>query len=646
MKEIRGPGRRWARESLTALKTHLISNTMPTVSVDKEDLWERLEQRFSSEEFDKLCFEFGIELDEDTTEEVETAIKQGLPAGRPQLKIEIPANRYDLLCIEGIARALRVFLGKGKAPEFRLVYPAGGEKGLVEVTVAPETAQVRPYFGSAILRNVKFTQRSYESFIDLQEKLHQNICRKRQFVAIGTHDLDVITRPFRYEAKPPKDIKFAPLNKTQAYTAEELMTLYESDRHLAKYLPIIRNSPVYPVIYDKEDRVLSFPPIINSEHTKITVNTRNIFIDLTATDQTKLNVVTNIMITMFSEYCEEPFTIEPVKIIYPDGRVVISPDLSSRKTQAHASYINSCTGLSLSRPQIKDLLERMSLHVELSSGDTDTLDVTIPPTRSDILHECDIMEDAAIAYGFNNLPDVFPATSTVAQPLAVSKLSDIIRHEWAYAGWVEVLPLILCSHEENFSWLRTADDGQTAVKIANPKTLEFQVVRTSLLPGLLKTIRENRSHALPLRIFETSDVVFKDVARERQARNVRHAAAVWCNKTAGFEIVHGLLDRAMAMLEVPHIPGSGGSQAAPTRGYYLKERNDPTFFPGRAATVYYRAGPTDVSGDGKDVEIGKLGILHPSVLEKFEIGYPCSALEFSLEPFKAKMPSMWTNDDI
>jgi phenylalanyl-tRNA synthetase beta chain len=85
----------------------------------------------------------------------------------------------------------------------------------------------------------------------------------------------------------------------------------------------------------------------------------------------------------------------------------------------------------------------MSLRAKISPGDSDTLNVAIPPTRPDILHECDIMEDAAIAYGFNNLPDAFPATSTVAQPLAVSKLSDIIRHEWAYAGWVEVLPLIL-----------------------------------------------------------------------------------------------------------------------------------------------------------------------------------------------------------
>lgn len=108
------------------------------------------------------------------------------------------------------------------------------------------------------------------------------------------------------------------------------------------------------------------------------------------------------------------------------------------------------------------------------------------------------------------------------------------------------------------------------MRIANPKTLEFQVVRTSLVQGLLKTIRENRSHPLPIRIFETSDVVFKDPSAERQARNVRHAAAVWCNKTAGFEVVHGLLDRIMLMLEVPLI---SSDDAKATTGYYIKERD-------------------------------------------------------------------------
>lgn len=83
------------------------------------------------------------------------------------------------------------------------------------------------------------------------------------------------------------------------------------------------------------------------------------------------------------------------------------------------------------------------------------------------------------------------------------------------------------------------------------------------------------------------------------------------------------------------------------------------YFPGRAATIYYRPPPakggnkltnikegikTALYGQG-DMEIGSLGILHPTVLANFEIGYPCSALEFTLEPFKKNMNKIWTNDD-
>jgi phenylalanyl-tRNA synthetase beta chain len=130
-------------------------------------------------------------------------------------------------------------------------------------------------------------------------------------------------------------------------------------------------------------------------------------------------------------------------LILPNGQTKITPDISERQMLAHASYVNSCTGLSLSAEEVSTLLKRMSLNPTLKEGSTDEILVNIPPTRPDIFHECDIMEDAAIAYGFNNLPDKFPATSTVAQPLAISKLSDVIRLEWALAGWVEVLPLIL-----------------------------------------------------------------------------------------------------------------------------------------------------------------------------------------------------------
>lgn len=607
---------------------------MPTVSVDKADLFERLGKQYTTEEFDRLCFEYGLELDEDTTEEVEEAIKKGLPAERPHLKIEVPANRYDLLCLEGISRALRAFFGK-EEPQYRLVYPPGGEQDILTMNIYPETKCVRPLIACAVLRDVRFTPRSYASFIDLQDKLHQNIGRRRWLVSIGTHDLDTIEAPFRYEARNPEQIKFKPLGKSEEYTAKDLMTVYESDKHLSRFLPIIRDSPVYPIIYDSKDRVLSFPPIINSEHSKITLNTRNVFIEVTATDETKLQIVINIVAAMFSEYCQHPYTIEPVKLVFPDGSMRISPDIAPRTMTARNSYINSCTSLSLSPPTTAQLLTRMSLNPTLkptatpsNPGYLDEITVSVPCTRPDILHECDIVEDAAVAYGFNNLPDIFPQTSTVAQPLPISRLVDVIRREWAMAGWVEALPLILCSHEENFALMNRPDPGTLAVRIANPKTLEFQVVRTSLLPGLVKTIRENRSHALPIRLFEVSDVVFKDPTQEKQARNERHAAALWCSKTAGFEIVHGLLDRTMRMLEVPRIASTDCSSV---RGYYIVEGNDPVYFSGRAADIYFRPPGPVTPPSPRDIKIGTLGVLHPTVLSNFEISYPCSALEFNVE---------------
>jgi hypothetical protein len=90
----------------------------------------------ATDDFDELCFEFGIELDDDTTEEVEAARQAGIPTPPPQLKIEMPANRYDLLCIEGLARALRVFLEKDKAPKYALSAPAVMQEVFVETSVS------------------------------------------------------------------------------------------------------------------------------------------------------------------------------------------------------------------------------------------------------------------------------------------------------------------------------------------------------------------------------------------------------------------------------------------------------------------------------------------------------------------------------
>ncbi|KAI9817736.1 MAG: phenylalanine--tRNA ligase subunit beta [Phylliscum demangeonii] len=591
---------------------------MPTISVDKVALFKALGKEYTTAEFDELCFDFGVELDEDTSTSERPLMLNGEPEPA-QLKIEVPANRYDMLCFEGIARALNIFFGRIKAPNYRVVDPADGQLQLI--TVHKETSTIRPYVAGAVLRNITFDQARYNSFISLQDKLHQNLARQRTLVAIGTHDLDVIKGPFTYEALPPEEINFVPLNQEQSMSGQQLMKFYEYDKHLGRYLHIIRESPVYPVIYDSNRTVCSLPPIINGNHSKITLDTKNVFIEITATDKTKLDIVCNVLVTMFSEYTKEPFTVEPVKIISPhNAESRLTPDLTARHAETEISYINGCCGLTLSADDICKLLARMSHQAAPSESDPGLVDVHIPATRADVLHQCDIMEDVAVGYGFNNLPKAFPGKSgTVAQPLMVNKLGDIVRIETALAGWNEVMPLVLCSHDENFAWLNREDDGQTAVKLANPKTAEYQVVRTSLLPGLLKTVRENKHHSMPIKVFEVSDVAFKDLALERKSRNERHFAAAWCGKTSGFEVVHGLLDRLMLMLKTAFLTHEEGLEGMSVDGYWIEEADDPTFFPGHAATIHVRV-------NGANTTIGSFGILHPTVLHKFELKYVASGL--------------------
>uniref|UniRef100_A0A673A6Q8 Phenylalanine--tRNA ligase beta subunit n=1 Tax=Sphaeramia orbicularis TaxID=375764 RepID=A0A673A6Q8_9TELE len=543
----------------------------------------------ADEEFDELCFEFGLELDEITSEKELISKEQGdsKASGASDVilyKIDVPANRYDLLCLEGLVRGLQVFKNKLDAPRYTRVSPVSGQPQRLIIT--KETAAVRPHAVAAVLRNITFTQERYDSFIELQEKLHQNICRKRSLVAIGTHDLDTISGPFTYTAKPPGDICFKPLNQTKEYTATQLMSLYKSDSHLKHYLHIIEDKPVYPIIYDSNGIVLSMPPIINGQ---LCCMSFYLWFVLIVT-HSMAKIVLDMMVTMFSQYCSKPFT----------------------KERLSSEFINHKVGINESTENIAQLLTRMCL-LSRATGVGDEIEVEIPPTRSDVIHACDIMEDAAIAYGFNNITRTTPRTYTVANQFPLNKLTELLRQDLAAAGFTEALNFALCSQEDIGDKLGKKISETRAVHISNPKTAEFQVARTTLLPGLLKTIAANRKMPLPLKLFEISDVVLKDDTKDVGARNSRRFCAVYYNKSPGFEVIHGLLDRAMQLLEVKSARGDG---------YHIQAADDSTFFPGRCAEVFVH---------GKSV--GRLGVLHPDVINRFELTMPCSALEIDIEPF-------------
>ncbi|KAL1374345.1 hypothetical protein pipiens_018131 [Culex pipiens pipiens] len=590
---------------------------MPTVGVKRDLLFKALGKTYTDDEFQKLCFEFGLELDEVTTEKQMITKEQGeVDAAKDAsedviYRIDIPANRYDLLCLEGLVQGLQVFLGKMKFPEFKKVAPVKGD--LQKLVITEATKQIRPFAVAAVLRDVTFTKDSYASFIDLQDKLHQNICRKRALVAIGTHDLDTLKGPFTYDAKAPKDIKFVPLNQDKAMTAEELMEFYSTHAQLKAYLPIIRDSPVYPVIYDANGVVLSLPPIINGDHSKIKLETRNVFIECTATDLTKAKIVLDTIVCMFSAHCAKPFTVEPCDVVNPGSTTPVQyPELAFRKETISAAKANAYIGIDESADALAKMLNRL-LPTTQNASNPDQLEVLIPPTRHDMLHVCDIYEDVAIAYGYNRIPKTLPATMHIARQYPLNKLTEQLREQIAQAGFTEGLTFTLCSRDDIAVKLNQDIEKIPAVHIANPKTLEFQVVRTTLIPGLLKTLAANRKMPLPLKLFEVSDVVLADSKAEVGAKNERRVCAVNCNKTAGFEVVHGLLDRVMQLLEVPWDK---------EQGYFLRAVDDPSYFPGRCAAIVY-----------KGTDIGRIGVLHPTVLAAFELTTPCSVVEFNMEYF-------------
>lgn len=576
---------------------------MPTIGVEKNEFLRRIKKSTETEkeELEHLFFDLGLELDDVVTED----------DGKVVLKVDIPANRYDLLCMEGLCRAINTFNGDhpvryslGKDPQERIV-------------VSESVAGVRPVVMGAVLRDVSFSAESYESFIDLQDKLHQNLARQRTLSSIGTHDLDTVTGPFKYKAVKPEEISFVALKQSKEMTAPQLMELYEKDSFMKQYVPIIKEKEKYPLITDANDVICSLPPIINGEHSKITLETKNVFIEVTGTDWAKTNIVLDTVVTMFSEYCSRPFVIEPVLVEYEKtGKTEITPTLKYWEEKVKPEYIRKQIGLpkEIEPETMAKLLSRMGLVSRFDSSSNHIVS-EVPPTRHDILHPCDIMEDVAVAYDFNKLVMTMPPTNTVGVQLPINKLCDLLRVDVAAAGFCEALTFALVSKADIGEKMGLAAPPANAVHVSNPKTAEFQVCRTALLPGLLKTTQANRKLPLPLKLFEVSDVVLKDPTTHSGCRNERHMSALIYSKNSGFEIIHGLLDRVMELLEVERCEEGSAD------GFYIKKGSSPSFFH-VCADIYLW-----------NEKIGCMGVVHPNTLKAFELPNPVSAFEINLEPF-------------
>lgn len=436
-----------------------------------------------------------------------------------EIKVEFFPNRPDNLSIEGVARSFKGFLGlETGLPKYDI--EESGEK----VYVSKEVEEIRPHIRFAKIDNVDFSGDKIKYIMDFQENLHWVIGRDRKKVAIGVHNADVVEGPFNYIATEKTENAFVPLEMGEELTPEEIL---EKNQKGEKYAHLIDKFDKYPLILDKDNKVLSMPPIINGELTKLSEDTKNIIVDVTGTDEKAVNQALNIICSSFAEVGGK---IKSMEIVYED-ETFVSPDLTPKERNVHVDVANELIGgTDLDAEDVKRLLEGARFDAEILNENE--LKVIIPAYRIDILHEVDIVENIAIQYRINNVEAKLPNLATIANEHSWFKSEQTIRELMVGFGFQEVMSLMLTSEKNHFEKMNQEEIDH--VQVARPISISGTMIRTSLLNSLMEFLEDNKHEDLPQKIFEIGDVVYMDDENFNKTRTVKKLAGLICHSSANF----------------------------------------------------------------------------------------------------------------
>ena len=571
---------------------------MPVVDIDTDELRRLAGTDREDDQLKQDLFGLGMEFEGETE--------------NGELQFEFAPDRLDRLSVEGVARSLRyqygtdrgVYIPSTNDPEWTIV---------VEESVPDE----RPYVTGAIVRGIDLTEGKLESLIQLQEKLHATIGRGRAKGAIGIHDLTMLKgaavgeseKSITYRGIEPDGDRFVPLDADTDMTPGEVLADHPVGE---KYADLVADYERYPAIYD-DIGLFSFPPVINGTRTEVTTDSRDLFVEMTGTDQWTIDRMTNIVCYALDA---RGGRVEEARVEYPDGAPydgdLVRPDLSTKtKTVAHDT-VESVLGVSVSEEDVVDYLERSGLGATVEKVGDDELayEAEIPPYRVDVLHPMDVVDDVGRAYGFDDLAPRYPDVSTVGGRHARSRLEDAVREALVGLGFQDTLNFHLTSETECFDrmGLDPADDAVGAappVTIAEPYSEEYTVVRTWALPSLVQMLGNNTHRPYPQDLAEVGFAAHVDHGRETGTAERRTVAAVLARTDASYEDAKA---RLAALVR-----GFGADLATPRAEH-------PSFIDGRTAAVVV---------DGE--RVGVIGELHPRVLVEHDLEVPAVGFEFRLD---------------
>lgn len=493
-----------------------------------------------------------------------------------EMSVEFFPDRPDLFCVEGLARALRAFLDLEQGmTEYEVI-----DTDIV-VNIHSSVSEIRPYIVCAAVFDIEADDRFIKSLMEVQEKLHATIGRKRAKVAIGVHDLDKITPPFSYQAVRAESVRFVPLAKNEEMNLNQILLNHEKGKD---YAHLLEGKELYPIIFDANREVLSFPPIINGRLTTVNEETKNLFIDVTGTDLKAVNGALNIIVTALAERGGQIGSVQMCGL-----ETDITPDLEPTYWELPVSDSQHLLGDSLNAQDMECGLKRMGYDAELEGN---VIKVLAPATRMDLLHTVDLIEDVAIGHGFERFGADLETAQTVGKLLPSTRITDRVRDIMVGLGYSEVNTLILSSEKDEF--ILTGIEEQTVVSIKNPITEDHTCLRRNLMPSLLRILRRNKHRDLPQRLFEAGDIL-------QDHRRVKHLCGLSIHSKASFTEMKSVVESLLREMSASYrlIPSDYGC--------YVK---------GRAADIICQ-----------DRVIGHFGELSPSTITNFALGYPVIAFE-------------------
>ena len=550
---------------------------MPTISVNQNDLFELLGQPYPLDELETLLLLAKGEL-------------KDVDPQTDELRIELKdTNRPDLWCPEGIARQIRYKTGGLEAgTQLRCRELAPEHHILVEAPLHG----IRPFIGAFLASGVAVTEQCLTQMIQTQEKLCDGYGKKRELLAIGIYDASKLAFPVHYRAVAPESVHFVPLGCDEAMNLTEILARHPKG---IEYGAMLREHALFPLLQDDRGDVLSFPPIINSNTSgAVNIGDQHLFIEVTGMDLEMTLHAVNILAYNFQD---RGFEIEPVVTAYPYdtpySRDVMSPYPLKNEATVSRDLFERYLGMTTTMSEIQSGLAAYGVSSQLIGADI--LTACTPPYRQDYMHAVDVVEDFAIAVGYEMFEPIMPERFTVGRLAPLTILEDGVRDTLVGFGFEEVISNVL-SNKANL-------DGD-ALELSNPMSESYSMLRNSLLPSLLNVEAKSSKSLYPHNVFEVGEVALRDDADAQGCATQSRVAAMIAHAEANFS------EMGSVLTYLAHVMGWSLS---------LQPAKNGLFIEGRCGEILI---------DGKIV--GVIGEVHPEILDKWNIKMPTTLFEVNL----------------